>query len=340
MTLTRHRLYGWFVLSVFVLVAVEFGIARLPGSIGQPDIVALAITADLVLGIPLLGYLFLVRTRQVSAKTLPVFFLTALVLAYAILPPHRRGHLEAVAWLIPLIELLLLALFVARLRSFRRLYRQARATAIFPDEALLAALTPLLGSPRLAALLTIEWRILAHALTGWWRTFHPQPHQQVFSYHRRNGYGLIVAALSLLLTVETVLVHLIVRHWSELAAWLLTLGSLYALLWIVGDYHAIRLHPIVLDRTHLHLRLGLRWRLSVPLTALVALRKPTQAEAKAFDDVHFGLWGEPQWVLELAEPLTAEGLFGRRRTVRRVGITVDDPKGLATALRLYLPESA
>lgn len=341
MALSRHRPYAWFILTAFLLVALEFGIARVPGTDGSPDIVALAITADLVLGLPLLGYLFLVRTGRTSAKTLlPVLLLVALGLTHAVLPAHRRDHLDVVAWLIPLTELLLLVLVIARLRPFRRLYRQARAAAVFPDEALAEVLSPILGSSRLAALLTTEWRLLTYALTGWWRTFHPRPHYQVFTYHRRHGYGFVVAALGLLVVVETGLVHLIVRHWSEPAAWGLTLGSLYALLWIVGDFHAIRLHPIVLDRTHLHLRLGLRLRLSVPLTALAALRPPRRDEDKAADYRYFGLMGNPQWVLELSEPVVAEGLFGRRFVVQRVGITVDDPAGLATALRPYLMGSS
>lgn len=341
MALSRHRSHVWFLLSVLLLVAVEFGIARLPGTESSPDIVALAITADLVLGLPLLGYLFLVRTGQTSAKTLlPVLLLVALGLTHAILPPSRRDHLDVIAWLIPLIELLLLVLVIARLRPLRRLYRQARATAVFPDEALAEALSPILGSSRLAALWTTEWRLLTYALTGWWRTFRPRSEQRVFTYHRRSGYGLIVAALGLLLVVEAALVHLVVRIWSEPAAWVLTLGSLYALLWIVGDFHAIRLHPIVLDRTHLHLRLGLRLRLSVPLTALVALRQPRRDEDKATEYRYFGLMGNPQWVLELNEPVVAEGLFGRRFVVRQVGITVDDPAGLATALRPYLMGSS
>jgi len=337
MSLTLQRPRLWFVLGVFLLVGLEFAIARLPADGGRPDIVAWAITADLVLGIPLLGYLFLVRTRQTKLKNLLMLLLAALVLAYVVLPPHRRDHLDAVAWLVPLAELLLLVLLIARLRPLRRHYRQARTTAVFADEALAEALASTLGSPRLAALLTIEWRLLTHGLTGWWREFRPQTHQQVFSYHRRNGYGFIVVALGLLLAVETVLVHLLVRHLSEAAAWVLTGGSLYALLWIVGDFHALRLHPIVLDGTHLHLRLGLRLRLSVPLTALALLRKPMRAEAKASDYVYFGLLGDPPWVLEWVEPFTVEGLFGRR-PVRWVGITVDDPEGPAAALRAYLKE--
>jgi hypothetical protein len=50
----------------------------------------------------------------------------------------------------------------------------------------------------------------------------------------------IVCIVALILLVETTVPHLLLQRWSALAAWIFTGLSLYSLLWLTGDYYAIR----------------------------------------------------------------------------------------------------
>ena len=52
------------------------------------------------------------------------------------------------------------------------------------------------------------------------------------------------------------------------AAWIVTVLDLYGVLWLVGDYHALRLRPTRIDDDTLVLSYGLRWRASIPLDAI------------------------------------------------------------------------
>lgn len=332
MSLIRRHPLPIFILLAASLFLFEYGIAvssRLPA---EADIVEAAIAIDLLVGIPLLGYLLLVRTRRAPLGVVALLFLAALALANFILPASRQTYLDRVEIIAPLVELTLLALLAIKFRHIRAIYRQERPHHIFATDAVEASLGRVLGVPTVAALLVTELSLLANFFSGWFRNFQPAPGQIAFTYHRRSSYGLMVAAMCLLLVVETALVHLIVRHWSHTAAWILTLASAYTLVWVIGDYHAIRLRPIVLEAERLHLRAGQRWRLSIPYNLIGDIHRATKADAKRTDYVNFSIAGEPALLLELAAPVEAVGLLGRRKQARYLGLTVDDPKAFQTAL--------
>lgn len=324
-------------LPIFILLAAscflfEYGIAISPRLPAEAGIVEAAIAIDLLVGVPLLGYLLLVRTRRAPLGVVALLFLAVLALANFILPASRQTYLDRVEIIAPLVELTLLTLLALKFRHLRAAYRQERLHHIFAADAVEASLGRVLGLPTVAALLITELSLLTNFFTGWFRRFQPAPGQMAFSYHRRNAYGLMMAAICLLLVVETSLVHLIVRHWSNTAAWILTLASAYTLVWVIGDYHAIRLRPIVLEAERLHLRAGQRWRLSIPYNLIGDIRRPAMADVKRADYVNFAIAGEPALLLELAAPVEAVGLLGRRKQARYIGLTVDDPKAFQTAL--------
>ena len=134
--------------------------------------------------------------------------------------------------------------------------------------------------------------------------------------------------------VEVVSVHLLARMWSERLAWVLTALGVYGALWLVGDWRACKHGPIRLDDGVLRIRFGLRWRLDVPLSRVAALRPPTSKEmaTKRAVDLRLALPGSRWQVLELDRPVEAEGIYGLRRTVRTLGLGLDEPTLLAAAL--------
>lgn len=60
------------------------------------------------------------------------------------------------------------------------------------------------------------------------------------------------------MVIEVIGVHFLIAHfWSPTAAWIFTALDLYALLWIIADYQAVRLSPIVINDHKLLPRLEL-----------------------------------------------------------------------------------
>jgi hypothetical protein len=177
-----------------------------------------------------------------------------------------------------------------------------------------------------------ELTVFHYLLFGWRRA--PKNGPGSFSYHRKNVYLLIVAVVMLAVFAELFGMHLLISRWSPVAAWIVTGISIYAVFWIVGDAHAIRLRPIRLTETMLLLRVGIRSTIEVPLDSIEksgavsgALPRRTPGYLKAV------LMGGPDFRVELKTPVEALGPYGLAMEARTIDFQVDEPQRLETELR-------
>lgn len=244
-------------------------------------------------------------------------------------------HLE---WLAIPLELALV-LYVGRrvvlARRHQALHGGSGRAAADLLERLRAILSEALPFPRLGEVVADEMATLYYGLFSWWRR-EEEPGPDVFSYHRKSGYGAVLGALLMVCAFEALGVHFLLQRWSPAAAWIFTILTLYGMIWMVGDARAQRLRPILLADGVLHVRIGLRWTLPVPLAAVAevadarTVRPPLPRRAPEY--LRATVLGAPQLLLVLREPLTAQGPYGIRRTATRVGLGVDEPDRLRAAL--------
>lgn len=316
------------------LLTVLLVATTLPGSgmfRESPGAGALGITLDLVLLVPLLFYLLVVRPTGIAAFWVAPVALLGFLAASWILPEAHHGPLEAAELLLVPAELGLLSL------AIRRAYRAARALPAGGSHAA-ERLDPLERFRRvLGGVFPAEWmaRVAAHevaflyyALLAWRAEADVREGERAYSYHRRNGYGGMLVAVTLVALVELLVVHLLVARWSAAAAWGLTAVSAYGMVWMMGHFQAVRLRPIVLAPDGLLVRIGLLWSVRVPYGGIVRIREARGSAAPARSGPGYlraVTLGDPRLLLELASPVEVEGPYGyRKRGVTRIGIAVDD----------------
>ena len=90
----------------------------------------------------------------------------------------------------------------------------------------------------------------------------------------------------------------------------MTALDVYGILWLLGDYHALRLRPTTIEDGVLHLRYGLRWNVDVPLSNIAELKSGTRKGALK----------------------VARGLIGITRTIDAIAILPDEPERFEAAL--------
>jgi hypothetical protein len=113
--------------------------------------------------------------------------------------------------------------------------------------------------------------------------------------------------------------------WSVKAAWIVTALDLYGALWLIGDYHALRLRPTFAKDGILHLRYGLRWSAEIPLADVEAVDDiKNESDWKRPGVLKVAMLDEPKYLVRLRQPVTAHGLAGFRRTIHAVAILPDD----------------
>jgi hypothetical protein len=310
--------------AIGALYLVSIALARSLPSFEAPELVGLGVTLDLTVTSTAIVWLALVRRGRAPSWVLLPTFVAGAATARLALPPEARGALALVAGAWAAAELGLATLLVVRARRLAARARALRAEGRSRLESWEQALGELLGAPRIAAALVLEVAVLAHAAGGW---FLRAP-AGTFTVHRRRSWPLLAATIAFLVAVETVAVHLLLARVSPLAAWIATASSGYALLWLAGDAHALRLGGLRVEAGAVRIAVGLRWRLTIPREDLAAARLADAAPPGALRaDV---LW--PNLVLELRRPARARGPFGIERATRAIALSVDEPERFIAAL--------
>ncbi|NUM73852.1 hypothetical protein HUU40_05785 [candidate division KSB1 bacterium] len=337
MKLPLNAYWAFFLSFALTILAIELGIVSSIYFAQNPDVFSLALTLDFVLGIPALYYFLLVRKKQAPAITLIPIIILSLIIAGFVLPSSQQIYLDWLKKLIPVLELIVLGFVFSKIRKIAHHFHEAKRNEIYVTDALTASVKQALGNvPGLGFILT-EFSLLYFAFAGWFKKFSSSdPGHLPFSYHRRSGYAAIAGVVLLVLITETTALHLLLQRWSALAAWIFTGLSIYSAFWLLGDYHAMRLHPIVLTREFLYLRIGLRWRAVIPLAEIIDIQNFSPREKKAADYLSLTVFGDPRFVIHCKQQVMMLGLFGIKREVRQIGLSVDDEKLFREELRKRL----
>ena len=322
--LVRRKLVVPFSLAALAIVCAEWWIVHSLFFQRNPDAIAIGATFDLVAVIPALYYFLVLRPKRSSLLyMIPCFALCALAARW-IIPAANQEYLHSLKRLSPALEVFVLAAIGMRLRSFVQEYRIARAKSIFFTDALFAGFQKSLSDRIMFSVAFVEFFLIYFSVGGWFmKPPATQADQQQFTYHKKNGYLGILGILMFVLLMETFALHLIVMRWSVVVAWILTVLSLYGALWLIGDYHAIRVHPIIATPELLYLRIGLRWRTDIHRDNIASVEAGPPKNPKSSDYLRASiLW--PRATLILKSPVIVQGLFGRKRTVSRLGLSIDD----------------
>jgi len=309
------------------ICAAEIWIASSAFFMQNPNALAFGITADIVIAIPSLYYFFVVRKKQAPLITLVPVMVLSLAVASFILPAGQQNYLEVAKKAVPLLELAALGYIAAKIRAIIKNFHAAKQSEIYFIDALTESCKRVLGRlPALGFVLT-EFTLVYFAFGGWFKKFaNLDSNNMPFSYHRKNGYAAILGVIIMVLITETIALHLLLQIWSKVAAWIFTGLSIYGLFWLLGDYQAMRLHPIVLSRECLYLRAGLRWRTVIPLAEIAGIQKFNSREKRTGDYLGLAVFGDPRLVIHCRQPVLVQGLFGIKREACRIGLTVDDEK--------------
>src|SRR5579864_4254302 len=90
---------------------------------------------------------------------------------------------------------------------------------------------------------------------------------EVFSYRSARSPA-ITSAISVVVVIESIAVHFAVAARHPRTAWALTLSSVAALLWLVRDYLTLGSGVIRLGSDAVHLRVGRRFDITLPLASV------------------------------------------------------------------------
>ena len=302
-----------------------WGLPQLPLG-NESHVVAAALALDFTVVAPGLVFMQFVRTKRAPWIVIVPTFAAGYALAAATMPESYQSVLGVIRILAVPAELAVVVYLIVLTRKALKSAAAATGDAVtrFRTNA-----RRVIGSRIPADIITTEAMLLYYAF----RVGRPGlPPMHRFTMHREAAYSFVLIGLGMVLIVETIALHLLVRTWSTAAAFVLTGLSVYGLIWLVGDYRAIVARPTLLSRDELSVRLGLRWQVDIPLACISGVEILKGAPARDGDMLQIALLGEPNLRVKLTRPIEATGMYGLRRRVRELRLRVDGAKELRAAL--------
>jgi len=296
----------------------------------NPDMVAWGVTFDLTISIPLLYWFLAIRPGHAKPLTIAPLFVAGVTLARLVIPSGHHQFLQQLRFVSAPLEIVTLVLIG------RRILRMRNTGAVQADvyAKIDAAARAVLGDGRLATFVSMEVTIVYYSLFAW-RTPDPAGDETI-TLHKESGWGSILACILTLIVAESIGLHLALQLWFRpVVVWSVTALDVYGILWLLGDYHALRLRPTIAGSDTLHVRHGLRWSVDIPLANIASIDPVSREEEwKGKKSVlKLTMFDEPRYLVRLREPQTANGIAGITKRIEAIAIRPDDDERFRRLLR-------
>jgi hypothetical protein len=254
--------------------------------------------------------------------TIAPLFVVCAAMAAAIIPRGEQAFLHQLRLVAAPLDLISIALVGRKLLELRR---SAAAVAEDVEARIRVAAQSIFGNGFVAGAVASEVSIVYYALFAWRKKPVVPLAARAVTVHEQSGWGSIVAGLLVVIAAESIGMHLLLQRWSATAAWIATALDAYGMLWLIGDYHALRLRPTLITRESIEIRHGLRWSATIDRANIAAIATVQREEDwKRRRTLKVALIDEPRFIIRLHHPVTATGIAGMRKTIDSIAIRPDD----------------
>ncbi|WP_010283586.1 hypothetical protein [Bacillus timonensis] len=351
-SLKANRSIYIFVFLALLILASNYTVMVIQPFEPVSDTLILASLFDLTIVLPLFYYIFVVRNRLSMITLLPVI-IGGFWFAYFIVPHHNLAIFDYAKYGIFLIEGLFIAieiylaiLLLREIPVLNRHYNHQKGIDFHYQATMRNAMKRTFGKKKLIDILVYDFTIFYYGFFAWKKKWVDREHTRAFSIHKNSGYFGLFLMLVHAMVIEVIGVHFLIAHfWSPTAAWFFTALDLYALLWIIADYHAIRLSPIVVKDDKLFAQVGIRREIVVDLNTIKSLQPTTTDKKERSKEKHsFAITlpdffeENPQYEIELNEPTLAYFPFGIKKEMTKLYITVDDKEQFLQEISKFIED--
>ncbi len=226
------------------------------------DTLSFAITADLLLTVPLVYFLLIRKSEIPNTTAIPVMIIGLLVGSY-FLPQESQSYLSIFkTWALPVIEISILTYVVIKVRNVIRKYKTLKG--ITPDffNTLKNTCYEILPK-KLVLPFATEVAVFYYGFINW-KTRETGYNE--FTYHKKSGTPALFYAVILIIAVETIAIHLLLTRWSIIAAWVLTTLSFYTAIQVFGFAKSLTRRPISINQDSLTLKYGILNEVEIPFS--------------------------------------------------------------------------
>lgn len=296
--------------------------------------IANGLLADFVITFPVLFYFIIVRPLKLSAKRMLLVVSLCCGVAYLVLPQQQKEYILQIRKLTAVAELLFIIYAVTKFNKLRKAYKANQLILTDPIYNLRTAMAEVMGESVAVKVIASELAVLRYGLLFWRKETPALKASRSFSTHKEFGYVAIWCILLLAVMVEITAFHFLLMKWSHMAANIVTILSLYGVIFFVADLSAVIKRKVLINDEQIILRTGLRWRACTNLNNISAAEKITNDHHSA--DLFFkgGIAKKGgNLLITFKEPIKIDKLYGASKEASSILMNIDDFELFAQAIK-------
>jgi hypothetical protein len=289
------------------------------------DTLNFAITADLLLIVPLVYFLLIRKSEIPNTKVIPVMIIGLLIGSY-FLPQESQTYLSIFkTWALPVIEISILTFVIIKVRSAIRKYKGLKGST--PDFFIALKSTCYEILPKKLVLpFATEVAVFYYGFINW-KTREINDNE--FTYHKKSGTPALFYAFILIIGVETIAIHFLLTRWSFIAAWILTALSIYTAIQVFGFAKSLTQRPIAINQDSLTLKYGILNEVEIPFSDIGKVelsRKSLEKNELTKTLSPLGELESHNVIIHLKKENQLVGLYGMKKKFQVLGLHIDEPK--------------
>lgn len=306
-----------------LIIALIVLVAKSSLFTNNPNILAIGITFDLLLTVPFL-YFLLIRKTNIPKTTVVPFLIFGIIICSIILPLENQYYLNLFkTWLLPVVEVSILLFVVYNVRKGIKRYHLNKTNSFDFFTALKNTCYEILPKAAVIPFAT-EIAVFYYGFI-YWRKRTLKEHE--FSYHKDSGTISLLIAIILIVAIETVTLHVLLAKWSNTAAWILTVLSVYSGFQLLGFLKSMLKRPISVENDRLYLRYGIMKETTIDLKDIASVEissKDIELNKITRKLSFLGPLESHNIIIHLKNENELIGLYGIKKRYKILALYVDD----------------
>lgn len=299
----------------------------------KKDIVATGFLGDIVITFPLAFYYLLIRPLKLKMRSLFWVISCCLAVGYFVLPAHQQGYIAQIKKLTMFAELGLVIYAVGKIKRINAVYKELKKAEPYNLYLLRKSMVTVLGDIFGIKLMASEISILKLGLMPFGKKEAIPAEATGYSIHKDAGYIALFSIFLFACFVELVGFHLLIAHYSNTAAIIISALSVYGIIIIVGDLTAILKKPVLVMPDRLILRTGIRWVADIDRANILSVEKLRIGFEPDKETFSGGiLKSSTNICFTFTEPVNVERIYSKTKVVYKIIMTVDDADKLIAEL--------
>ena len=289
----------------------------------NPDSMAIGITLDLVLTVPLV-YFLLIRKTTIPKTTIVPFFILGITVCSFILPLENQYYLGLVkTWALPVVEISVLIYVASHIRNAIKQFKLDRKESFDFFTTLKSTCQKIL--PKMVVMPAVMEIAVFYYGFVYWRKRTLKKNE--FSHYKESGSTALFIAIICIVSIETVVLHMLLAKWNTIAAYIVTFLSIYSGVQIFGFLKSIHKRPSCIEGNRLFLRYGIMVETVIDLEDIAAVEITSNDIILDKETRKLSVLGELEshnMIIRLKKENELIGLYGLKKKYRNLALSVDN----------------